>query len=111
MDTIAPSDCIFCKIVAKEIPSKQEYEDDLCMAFHDINPRAKTHLLIIPKKHVSTMKDVSPDDEAALGRMLKTSSDLAKKFNLENYRLLISTGKGAGQEVFHVHLHLMSAPN
>jgi len=103
-------DCIFCKIIAKQIPSKLEHEDDLCIAFHDINPRAKTHLLIIPKKHISTMKDVTAEDEATLGRMMMTASDLAKKHALENYKLMISTGKGAGQEVFHVHLHLMSAP-
>ncbi len=104
------NDCIFCKIVAKQIPSKLEYEDDLCMAFHDINPRAKTHLLIIPKKHIETMKEIGVEDEALLGRMMKVASDLAKKFDLNDYRLLISTGKGAGQEVFHVHLHLLSAP-
>ena len=104
-------DCIFCKIVAKQIPSKLEHEDDLCIAFHDINPRSKTHLLIIPKKHISTMKDIQPEDEAVLGRMLKTASELGEKFNLEDYKLQISTGKGAGQEVFHIHLHLMSAPN
>ncbi len=104
------NDCIFCKIVAKEIPSKNEYEDDLCMVFHDINPRAKTHLLIIPKKHLPTMKDVTADDEITLGRMMRVASDIGKKFELENYRLMISTGKGAGQEVFHVHMHLMSAP-
>ena len=103
-------DCIFCKIVAKQIPSKQEHEDDLCMAFHDINPRAKKHILVIPKKHIPTMKDVSGDDEAALGRMMMVASNLAKKHNMEDYRLLMSTGKGAGQEVFHIHLHLMSAP-
>ena len=81
------------------------------MAFHDINPRAKTHFLIIPKKHIETMKDVEAADEAMLGRMLTTASSLAKKFALEDYKLQISTGRGAGQEVFHVHLHLMSAPN
>lgn len=104
------SDCVFCKIVSKEIPSSLEHEDDLCMAFPDINPRAKKHLLIIPKKHIPTMKDVSPEDEGVLGRMLAVASDLAKKHGMNDYRLLISTGKGAGQEVFHVHLHLMSAP-
>ena len=87
-----------------------EHEDDLCMVFHDINPRAKTHLLIIPKKHLSSMKDVTTSDEAALGRMMRIASDMAKKFELENYRLMVSTGKGAGQEVFHIHMHLMSAP-
>ena len=81
------------------------------MAFHDINPRAKTHLLIIPKKHLETMKEVSANDEVTLGHMLATASSLAKKFALEDYKLQISTGKAAGQEVFHIHLHLMSAPN
>ena len=77
-------DCIFCKIILKQIPSKLEYEDDVCMAFHDINPRAKTHLIIIPKKHIATMKDIGVEDEMLFGRMLKTASDLAKKFSLEN---------------------------
>jgi histidine triad (HIT) family protein len=105
-------ECIFCKIVAKQIPpNKLEHEDDLCMAFHDINPRSKKHILIIPKKHIPTMKDVTAKDEATLGRMLMVASNLAKKHGMDNYRLLISTGKAAGQEVFHVHLHLMSAPN
>ena len=103
-------DCVFCKIVNKEIPCKKEYEDELCLAFHDINPRAKTHILVIPKKHIPTMKDVEAADEEILGRMLLIASDMGKKFNLEDYRLLISTGKKGGQEVFHIHLHLMSAP-
>lgn len=103
-------DCIFCKIVAKEIPSRLEYEDELCMSFHDIHPRAKTHLLIIPKRHFATMKDMEATDEPTLGRMMKVASDLGKKFNLGAYRLLISVGKEAGQEIFHVHLHVMSAP-
>lgn len=102
--------CIFCKIINREIPAKIEYEDDLCMCFHDINPRAKTHLLIIPKRHIKTAKEIEKADEAALGRMLKIASDMGKKFGLENYRLLISVGEKAGQEVFHIHLHVMSAP-
>jgi len=103
--------CIFCKIIAGEIPSKKEYEDDLCLAFHDINPRAETHLLIIPKKHIATVKDMEDKDEPAMGRMLKVARDLGKKFGLENYKLQISVGKLGGQEVFHIHLHLLSAPN
>lgn len=104
------SDCIFCKIIAKQIPCKLEHEDDLCMAFHDINPRAKTHLLVIPKKHIATIKDMADSDELTMGRIIKVARDLGKKFNLENYKLQISVGKAAGQEVFHVHLHLTSAP-
>jgi histidine triad (HIT) family protein len=104
------NDCIFCKIINKEIPSNPEHEDDLCMAFPDIHPRAKTHILIIPKKHIPTVKDMEASDEAVFGRMFKVASDLAKKHNLEDYKLLISVGQKAGQEIFHVHLHLMSAP-
>jgi len=102
--------CVFCKIIHKEIPSKVEHEDEMCMAFHDINPRAKVHLLVIPKKHVATMKDAEESDEPTMGRMLMTAKKLAEKFKLADYRLLISVGEKGGQEVFHVHLHLMSAP-
>ena len=102
--------CVFCKIINKEIPAKVEFEDDLVLCFHDINPRAKTHLLIIPKKHIPTAKDIQEVDQEVMGRMLVVASEMGKKFNLEDYRLLISVGKKAGQEVFHIHLHLMSAP-
>lgn len=101
-------DCVFCKVISKEIPSKKEYEDGLCIVFHDIHPRTETHLLVVPKKHLATMKDVTLEDEAMLGHLLKVAADIAKKFQLDAYRLLISTGKEAGQEIFHVHLHLMS---
>jgi histidine triad (HIT) family protein len=103
-------DCVFCKIINKEIDSKIEYEDDLVVSFHDINPRAKTHLLVIPKKHIPMVKDMEDIDEAVFGRMFRVARDMAKKFNLEDYKLLISVGRLAGQEVFHVHLHVMSAP-
>lgn len=83
----------------------------MCLAFHDINPKANTHLLIIPKKHLATVKDMADSDELTMGRMIKVARDLGKKFNLENYKLQISVGKEAGQEIFHVHLHLTSAPN
>lgn len=100
--------CIFCKIIDKEVPSKIEFEDDKCFAFHDINPRAKTHLLVIPKKHIPTLKDMANEDEPIMGRMFSVARDMAKKFNLEDYRLLMSVGRKAGQEVFHIHLHVMS---
>jgi len=105
------NDCVFCKIVNKDIPSKLEYEDDFCLCFHDIHPRAKTHLLIIPKKHIATVKDLEATDEAAMGRMMITASLMAAKFQLNDYKLLISVGEKAGQEVFHIHMHLMSAPD
>lgn len=101
-------DCIFCKIVAKEIPTKLEYEDELCISFHDINPRAKVHLLVVSTKHIGTLNDMEPADEKILGRMMKVAKDMAQKFNMPSYRLLMSVGKEAGQEVFHIHLHVMS---
>lgn len=104
-------ECVFCKIVNKEIPAKTEYEDEYCMAFHDINPRAKTHILIIPKKHIPTVKDLDDKDEVVMGRLITVAKKMAAKFGLNDYKLLISVGKGAGQEIFHIHLHLMSAPN
>ncbi|MFA5829733.1 MAG: HIT domain-containing protein [Candidatus Gracilibacteria bacterium] len=100
--------CIFCKIISKEIPSKMEHEDDLCVAFHDIHPRSRVHLLVLPKRHMETLKDMEIADEKTLGRMMKVASDLAKKFKLEDYKLLMSVGKKAGQEIFHAHLHVMS---
>ena len=102
------NDCVFCKIIAGQIPTGIEYEDEFCISFHDINPRAKVHLLVIPKKHIPTMNDLVEDDEKILGRMMNVASKIAKKFKMLSYRLLISVGKEAGQEVFHIHLHVMS---
>jgi histidine triad (HIT) family protein len=102
------NNCVFCKIVAKEIPSKMEFEDDLCVSFHDINPRARVHLLVIPKKHIPTLNDMEDGDEKIMGRLIKVARDVARKNNLKSYKLLVSVGKEAGQEVPHLHLHVMS---
>jgi histidine triad (HIT) family protein len=101
-------DCIFCKIVDKQIPANIEYEDDLCMIFHDINPIAKTHLLIIPKKHIATIADLKPEDEKLVGHMVGKARDIAKERGIDGYKLSFNVGKGGGQEVFHIHLHLIS---
>ncbi len=101
-------DCVFCKIVEKKIPAKLEYEDDLCVSFHDINPRAKVHLLVIPKKHISTLKDMEKNDAEIAGRMMMAAKEVAAKNDLDSYRLLVSVGSEAGQEVFHLHMHVMS---
>jgi histidine triad (HIT) family protein len=103
-----PTDCIFCKIIAKEIPSSLEYEDEFCIAFHDINPRASKHLLIVPKKHIATLNEMEDADEATMGRIIRVARDLAKKIGMPSYKLFMSVGKEAGQEVFHLHLHVMS---
>lgn len=102
-------DCIFCKIIRKEIPSKFEYEDEDYVVFHDIHPRARVHLLLIPKKHISSLKEVEIVDEMLIGKLLYLTAQIAQKNNLSDYNVSINTGKKAGQEVFHLHLHLKSA--
>lgn len=100
-------DCIFCKIVAGEIPSKKAYEDEEILAFHDINPVAPVHLLLIPKRHIDSLADAQPQDEALLGKLLAKAPQLAREHGLESgFRTMINTGKSGGQEVFHLHLHV-----
>lgn len=101
-------DCIFCKIINKEIPTNVLYEDDLCMIFPDIHPAAKTHWLIIPKKHIPTIADLQEGDEKIIGHMIKKAKDLAKAKGIDGYQLLFRVGKDGGQEIFHIHLHLTS---
>lgn len=102
-------DCIFCKIIARAVPSKIEYEDELCLVFHDIQPKAPVHLLIIPKKHIATLKELEETDEEIVGRMMKVAQEMGEKFNLKSYKLLMNVGKEAGQVVFHIHLHVMGS--
>jgi len=100
-------DCIFCKIIAKEIPSDIVYEDESVLAFRDLHPLAPVHILIIPKVHVESMNDLK--DEALMGHMLGTAVKIAKDLKISDggYKLLIRTGRDGGQEVPHVHLHLL----
>lgn len=101
-------DCIFCKIAAGEIPSKKVREDDLTFAFHDIDPKAPTHVLVIPKKHLISLAEADGEDEALLGRILMAATEIARDLGLERgYRVVISTGPEGGQTVAHLHLHLM----
>ena len=101
-------DCIFCKIVAGNIPSKKVREDDQVLAFHDIDPRAPVHILIIPKQHLSSLAHVQPADEALLGRLLHAAAGIAHEQGLgRGYRVVISTGPEGGQTVDHLHLHLL----
>ncbi|WP_284620278.1 histidine triad nucleotide-binding protein [Aquabacterium humicola] len=107
----ADPNCIFCKIVAGQIPSKKAYEDDDILAFHDIHPWAPVHILIIPKRHIASMVDVGPDDAALLGKMMAISPRLMKELGVTNgYRHVINTGRDGLQEVPHVHLHVMGGP-
>jgi histidine triad (HIT) family protein len=102
------SDCLFCKIAARKIPAKILYEDAEVFAFEDIGPQAPTHLLICPRKHFASLREASPEDQAVLGKLQLVAAELARKQNLvQGYRTVINTGAGAGQTVFHLHLHLL----
>jgi histidine triad (HIT) family protein len=98
---------IFSSIIKKEIPAKIEYEDDLCIVFHDKFPKAPVHLLIVPKKEIATIMDAEDQDQALLGHLVLVARDMGKKMNLEGYRLQFNVGQKGGQEIFHIHLHLM----
>jgi histidine triad (HIT) family protein len=101
-------DCLFCKIAAGAIPVTRLYEDDLCLAFPDINPQAPTHILIIPKRHIASLAHAAPEDTPLLGHLLATASTIAAQQKLANgYRTLINTGPDGGQTVHHLHLHLL----
>ena len=104
------SDCLFCKIIAGEIPSDKVFEDDNVFAFRDINPVAPTHILIIPKKHISTINDLKSDDAATMGNLFIAAQAIAKQEGHDEagYRTIMNCGEAAGQTVFHVHLHLLA---
>jgi histidine triad (HIT) family protein len=101
-------DCVFCKIINKEIPSEFLYEDQFCIAFKDINPKTETHLLIVPKKHIPTIIDMEEGDEKIMGHLVVCAKKIGEQLNLPGYMLQINVGKDGGQEVFHVHMHMMS---
>ncbi len=101
-------ECIFCKIVNGDIPAKKVYEDDRFLAFRDINPQAPTHILIIPKKHIESLDMAEEEDRDLLGGLLLLAKEIARNQGLEKgYRLVINTGPDAGQEVLHLHVHLL----
>jgi histidine triad (HIT) family protein len=99
--------CIFCGIVDGRIPSKKVFEDERVYAFEDIAPKAPTHVLIVPKKHIATFSDVSSEDEALLGALAARAAAIAKERGLSDFRLVANNGEGAGQSVFHLHFHLL----
>lgn len=102
------SDCIFCRIVKGEIPCGKVYEDEEILAFKDIHPQAPVHLLIIPKKHIATLVDATSEDVPVLGRMLELAPRLAREQGAgEGFRTIINTGRHGGQEVYHLHMHIL----
>jgi histidine triad (HIT) family protein len=105
------ADCIFCKIVKGAIPSKKVYEDDDMLAFHDIQPVAPVHFLIIPKRHLPTLYDCGPEDAGVLGKMLTAAPRLARELGAtDGFRTIINTGRVGRQEVYHLHIHVIGGP-
>ncbi len=99
---------LFEKIIAREIPAKIEYEDAQCIAIHDIDPQAPTHLLVIPKQVIPRVAEAQPEDAALIGHLLLTATSVAKSLNLENgFRIVINNGKDGGEAVPHLHVHVL----
>ena len=106
------SDCLFCKILAGEIPSDKVYEDDKMLVFKDINPQADTHLLAIPRAHIASLNEVTHEHDEIMAHMIKQLPRLAKEQGLnDGFRTIINTGKGGGQVVYHLHMHLLGGRN
>jgi histidine triad (HIT) family protein len=101
-------DCIFCKIAKGEIDSAKVFENDELVAFDDINPKAKTHILIIPKKHIESIKHLEEADKELIGELFLVAKKIAEEKNLQGYKLVINVGREGGQIVDHLHLHLLS---
>jgi len=106
---MAEQDCLFCRIVRREIPSQIVYETDNLLAFRDIDPKAPLHVLIIPKRHVASLNDVEPPDAALLGELFVAARAIARAEGVaeDGYRVVVNTNAGAGQTVFHIHMHLL----
>lgn len=103
--------CIFCKIVAGQIPSRKVHEDEELLVFHDINPWAPVHVLIVPRVHVASLAATGPEHEALLGRMLTLAPKLMQQLGVTNgFRVVVNTGRDGGQEVDHLHVHVMGGP-
>lgn len=103
------SECLFCKIARGEIPCDTVYENDQVIAFRDLNPQAPTHVLVIPRKHISTVNDLTVEDKDIVGEMLLAAKAVAAHDGIaeDGYRLIMNCNKGAGQTVFHIHLHVL----
>lgn len=106
---LSDSNCLFCKMVAGQMETKTVYEDEAAFAFHDIDPQAPVHILIIPKQHLSSLKVASNDQEQLLGHLLNIANKIAKDLGIDEsgYRIVINTGRDAGQAVGHLHVHLL----
>ncbi len=101
--------CLFCEIAAGRIPARKAYEDADVIAFHDIKPQAPSHVLIVPRKHITSIVDLAPEDDALVGSLVRRARDIARSLDLEErgYRLVFNCGPDAGYSVYHIHLHLV----
>ena len=101
--------CLFCRIIAGEIPASKVYEDNEIIAFDDINPRAPVHVLVVPKRHIPTINDLEPGDDTLVGRMLRRAAAIARERGVDGrgYRAVFNCNADAGQTVFHIHLHVL----
>ena len=103
------SDCLFCKIISRQIPGSIVFEDDRVLAFNDINPQAPTHVLIIPKRHIASLNDLTPEDDGIVGELARRAAAIAAERGIAagGYRTVFNTNREAGQTVFHIHLHVL----
>ena len=101
------SDCLFCKIVAGDIPSNKVYEDELCLAFYDIDPQAPTHFLVIPKAHIGSVSEVTEENAAVVAHIFAVIAKVTKELGVDSYRVVSNIGQQAGQSVFHLHFHVL----
>jgi histidine triad (HIT) family protein len=105
-------DCIFCKIVRGEIPSRKVYEDDEILGFHDIHPLAPTHFMLIPKRHIASLAEATAEDAGVLGRIMVLTGRLARENGSpEGHRTIVNTGRVGSQDVMHVHVHVLGGPD
>jgi len=106
---MSEQDCLFCKVLNGDIPADIVYESDSAIAFRDINPQAPTHVLVIPRKHVATINDLDEEDQEIVGSLFLAAKDIARAEGLsdEGYRVVMNCNEGAGQSVFHIHLHVL----
>jgi histidine triad (HIT) family protein len=106
-------DCLFCKIIRREIPGKIVFEDEELLAFEDVNPQAPTHVLVIPKRHIESLNVLEPGDDQLVGTIVRRAAAIAKARGIEarGYRTVFNTNRDAGQTVFHIHLHLIGGRN
>ncbi len=107
------SDCLFCRIINHELPGSIVYEDDRILAFNDVNPQAPTHVLIVPRRHITSLNDLSVEDDQLVGELVRRAAAIAKERGISagGFRTVFNTNRDAGQTVFHIHLHLIGGRN